>query len=145
MIVFATMPDPSGGRAARALAISFHKTYSKSGCFPSPPTSRGQASASQLRAPSAEYNSSVARSVLSLVMEEAVGAGEVLEKSSDLGLELPELGSEIKVHVPSTVADSSPVVHTGSRFSTNALGPSLKSGWSQCIRSSAQPYSRLSR
>ena len=30
---------------------------------------------------------------------------------------------------------------TGSRFSANAFGPSLKSGWSQCIRSNAQAYS----
>lgn len=31
--------------------------------------------------------------------------------------------------------------HFGSRRSANARGPSLKSGWAQCMRSSAQPYS----
>ena len=59
--------------------------------------------------------------VVAFVMEKAVSVLVVVEKLADLGAEGFELRPEIYVH-------SSPVAHTGSRFSTNAFGPSLKSG-----------------
>ena len=147
MIVLATIPDPSGGRAARAYAISFQRMNSYTGGSPLPPTSTGQASDSHPRSPSSRYSRRTAASCSSSWRKNPSTGSRRGEEVDHLLAELLLLGRERGVHdrwvlvavIMALRRGSS--YQTGSRFSANAVGPSLKSGWSQCIRSNAQAYS----
>ena len=145
MIVFATMPDPSGGRAARGVChlVPQDELVDRWQSLAAAPRRPGQRQPAAL-AERASTSPHARRVVLALVEEERRRCRPSPRGSSTTSAaERLLLGSEHRgscaVHGRGLLARSST---PASRFSANALGPSLKSGWSQCIRSSAQPYSR---
>ena len=139
MIVLATMPDPSGGRAARAYAISSHRMNSYTGGRPRPPASTGHDSDNQPRSPSARYSARTAVSC-SASWKKNPSTGPCPARNSTTSLRNAS-SSGASIGFTCRCGPHSGRTTAASRFSANARGPSLQSGWSQCIRNSAQPYS----
>jgi len=84
------------------------------------------------------------RGPLLVLVEEAVELAVVLEKGAHLRLEGLLFRGEADPHESFSILALGSGFQRGSRFSTKARGPSMKSGCDQCRRSSAHAYSSAS-